>query len=235
MQGTNVTFSSLNVVSTALKMDRSLSPLVAQAELQRLESRGEIIALDANQGRFGDYVQRENWQNEKTILGNILKGINAVEPLIADARQVTEGKGLTDGQQKAAKLILESRDRFVIVQGYAGVGKTTQYRVVAAAANQVEGLELRGLAPTHRAVGELQAAGISSQTVASFLSEHAERQANGQTADYSRTLFVIDESSMIGNRDLATLTAIIEDGNGRAGISGDEAQKKPLESGVPFH
>ncbi|WP_336145747.1 AAA family ATPase, partial [Klebsiella pneumoniae] len=70
-------------------------------------------------------------------------------------------------------------------------------------------------------------AGISSQTVASFLSEHAERQANGQTADYSRTLFVIDESSMIGNRDLATLTDIIEAGNGRAGISGDEAQKKP--------
>ncbi|WP_264757163.1 hypothetical protein [Klebsiella pneumoniae] len=25
-------------------------------------------------GRFGDYVQRENWQNEKTILKNILEG-----------------------------------------------------------------------------------------------------------------------------------------------------------------
>lgn len=234
VQGTNVTFSSLNVVSTALKMDQSLSPLVAQAELLRLENRGEIIALDGNQGRFGDYVQRENWQNEKTILKNILEGKNAVEPLIADARHETEGKGLTDGQQNAAGLILESRDRFVTVQGYAGVGKTTQYRVVAAAVNQVEGLEMRGLAPTHRAVGELQAAGIPAQTIASFLSEQGERQANGQTTDYSRTLFVIDESSMIGNRDLATLTDIIVAGNGRAVMSGDEAQLKPLESGVPF-
>ncbi|EKM5948838.1 AAA family ATPase, partial [Klebsiella pneumoniae] len=234
VQGTNVTFSSLNVVSTALKMDQSLSPLVAQAELLRLENRGEIIALDGNQGRFGDYVQRENWQNEKTILKNILEGKNAVDPLIADARHETEGKGLTDGQQNAAGLILESRDRFVTVQGYAGVGKTTQYRVVAAAVNQVEGLEIRGLAPTHRAVGELQAAGIPAQTIASFLSEQGERQANGQTTDYSRTLFVIDESSMIGNRDLATLTDIIVAGNGRAVMSGDEAQLKPLESGVPF-
>ncbi|HCB3738018.1 TPA: hypothetical protein MYV64_005642, partial [Klebsiella pneumoniae] len=91
-------------------MDQSLSPLVAQAELLRLENRGEIIALDGNQGRFGDYVQRENWQNEKTILKNILEGKNAVDPLIADARHETEGKGLTDGQQNAAGLILESRD-----------------------------------------------------------------------------------------------------------------------------
>lgn len=45
---------------------------------------------------------------------------------------------------------------------------------------------------------------------------------------------MIDESSMIGNRDLATLTDIIVAGNGRAVMSGDEAQLKPLESGVPF-
>lgn len=234
VQGTNVKFSSLEVVSNALMMDQSLSPDVAMAELQRLEKRGEIIALDGNQGRYGDYVQRENWQNEKTILKNILEGKNAVEPLIADASKDTEGKGLTDGQINAAGLILESRDRFVTVQGYAGVGKTTQYRVVAAAVSQVEGVEMRGLAPTHRAVGELQAAGIPSQTIASFLAEQGERQANGQVADYSRTLFVIDESSMIGNRDLATLTGIISAGDGRAVMSGDEAQLKPLESGVPF-
>nr|WP_267284782.1 hypothetical protein [Klebsiella pneumoniae] len=39
---------------------------------------------------------------------------------------------------------------------------------------------------------------------------------------------------MIGNRDLATLTDIIELVMAERGISGDETQKKPLESGVPF-
>ncbi len=38
--------------------------------------------------------------------------------------------GLTDGQRNATRMILESPDRFTLVQGYAGVGKTTQFRAV---------------------------------------------------------------------------------------------------------
>lgn len=35
---------------------------------------------------------------------------------------------LTSGQRAATRMILETSDRFTVVQGYAGVGKTTQFR-----------------------------------------------------------------------------------------------------------
>lgn len=235
--GTNVTFSGMKVVSQALEFDSSLSPSVAVAELGRLERRGEIIPLDGSQGRAGDYVQRENWQSELTVMKNILEGKGAVTPLMPEAssKLKDEMAGLTAGQKQAGSLILESDDRFVSIQGYAGVGKTTQFRVVASAVNQLDAPpQLRGLAPTHRAVSELQSAGIPAQTIASFLSEQSGRQERGEVSDFNNTLFVIDESSMIGNRNMAELTDIIAAGNGRAVMSGDEAQLKPLESGVPF-
>lgn len=34
---------------------------------------------------------------------------------------------LTSGQRAATRMILETSDRFTVVQGYAGVGKTTQF------------------------------------------------------------------------------------------------------------
>lgn len=37
--------------------------------------------------------------------------------------------GLTSGQQAASRLILESTDRFVAIQGYAGVGKPHSFAV----------------------------------------------------------------------------------------------------------
>ncbi|WON75539.1 MobF family relaxase [Serratia sp. UGAL515B_01] len=235
--GKDVTFSSLQVINEAMKIDKSLAPDVASAELARLERRGEIVPLDGTQGRLGDYVQRENWQSEVSILRHILEGKNSVEPLMPDAAARLKDKmeGLTSGQQKAAQMILESSDRFTSIQGSAGVGKTTQYRVIAAAVEQLDsGVQIKGLAPTHRAVSELQSAGIPAQTIASFISEQSQRQVTGEVTDFTRTLFVVDEGSMPGNRDLSEVTNIIATGNGRAVYSGDRKQLKPLESGAPF-
>lgn len=64
---------------------------------------------------------------------------------------------LTSGQRAATRMILETSDRFTVVQGYAGVGKTTQFRAVMSAVNMLPESErprVVGLGPTHRAVGE---------------------------------------------------------------------------------
>ncbi|HBS2790722.1 TPA: AAA family ATPase, partial [Klebsiella pneumoniae] len=76
---------------------------------------------------------------------------------------------LTAGQRAATRMILESTDRFTVVQGYAGVGKTTQFRAVMSAISLLpEETRPRviGLAPTHRAVGEMQSAGVDARTTA---------------------------------------------------------------------
>nr|WP_241389713.1 MobF family relaxase [Serratia marcescens]ULG13112.1 hypothetical protein 1573p1_00052 [Serratia marcescens] len=243
--GTNVMFSALKVAALAGQMDERVTPDVALGELARLERRGDIIALSTVQGRGDTYIRRESWEQEKTVLRHIAEGKNSLPPLVAKhntlgdnpGQGMVEGwpPGLTQGQRQAAEMILTSKDRFVTIQGCAGVGKTTQFKVVAAALARLDNPpKVVGLAPTHRAVSELTAAGIPAQTLASFLSEQSRAQEGGEKPDFSRTVFVMDESSMVGNRDMATAVSLIAQGGGRGVMSGDNAQLKPLESGVPF-
>ncbi|WP_275555780.1 MobF family relaxase [Mixta sp. Marseille-Q2659] len=233
--GTDVTFTGVRALAGVINADRSITPERAEEELSRLVQRGEIFELSAEQGAAGRYISRENFENEVSILRHVAEGKNSVKPLLAGGLSEENAAGLTEGQREAGNLILTTRDRFTAIQGSAGVGKTTQYRTVAAALAAVEdGPDIRGLAPTHRAVSELSGAGIPAQTIASFLSESSQWQAAGQARDFSNTVFVIDESSMNGNAQMASLMNVIADGGGRAVLSGDQDQLKSLESGAPF-
>lgn len=91
-----------------------------------------------------------------------------------------------------------------------------------------------GLAPTHRAVGEMQSAGVDARTTASFLHDTQLLQRNGQTPDFSNTLFLLDESSMVGLADMAKAHSLIVAGGGRAVSSGDNDQLQPIAPGQPF-
>ncbi|HCO5205384.1 TPA: conjugative relaxase [Escherichia coli] len=135
------------------------------------------------------------------------------------------------------RMILETSDRFTVVQGYAGVGKTTQFRAVMSAVNMLPESErprVVGLGPTHRAVGEMRSAGVDAQTLASFLHDTQLQQRSGETPDFSNTLFLLDESSMVGNTDMARAYALIAAGGGRAVASGDTDQLQAIAPGQPF-
>ncbi|MGK2555304.1 AAA family ATPase, partial [Klebsiella pneumoniae] len=88
--------------------------------------------------------------------------------------------------------------------------------------------------PTHRAVGEMQSAGVDARTTASFLHDTQLLQRNGQTPDFSNTLFLLDESSMVGLADMAKAHSLIVAGGGRAVSSGDNDQLQPIAPGQPF-
>lgn len=64
--------------------------------------------------------------------------------------------------------------------------------------------------------GEMRSAGVDAQTLASFLHDTQLQQRSGETPDFSNTLFLLDESSMVGNTDMARAYALI------AGISKDD-------------
>ncbi|HFG0041669.1 TPA: AAA family ATPase, partial [Escherichia coli] len=120
---------------------------------------------------------------------------------------------------------------------YAGVGKTTQFRAVMSAVNMLpvsERPRVVGLGPTHRAVGEMRSAGVDAQTLASFLHDTQLQQRSGETPDFSNTLFLLDESSMVGNTDMARAYALIAAGGGRAVASGDTDQLQAIAPGQPF-
>lgn len=210
-------------------------PLAQNGNIQM--SRVSLLSRALASGAGTDVlVPRVAYEMEKTIIRTIAEGKDAVAPLMAE---VPDGllKGLTQGQTAATTLILESTDRFLGVQGYAGVGKTTQYRAVMKAINTLPKAErprVIGLGPTHRAVSEMRGAGVPAQTLASFLSENRQALLSDEKPDFSNTIFLTDESSMTGNRDMAELHQIVAAGHGRMVSSGDEAQLQPIASGTPF-
>jgi hypothetical protein len=151
----------------------------------------------------------------KSLLTMVLEGKNAVTPLMAKVPG-TLMEGLTSGQRNATRMILETRDRFTLVQGYAGVGKTTQFRGDVGGEFVAGRLRPKviGLGPTHRAVGEMQSAGVRHRPQPLSCMIHS-LMRSGQTPDFSNTLFLVDESSMLGLSDTAKAMSLISAGGGR--------------------
>ena len=206
-------------------------------EINAQIKRGDLLYVDVAKGYgTGLLVSRASYEAEKSILRHILEGKEAVTPLMERVPgELMET--LTSGQRAATRMILETSDRFTVVQGYAGVGKTTQFRAVMSAVNMLpvsERPRVVGLGPTHRAVGEMRSAGVDAQTLASFLHDTQLQQRSGETPDFSNTLFLLDESSMVGNTDMARAYALIAAGGGRAVASGDTDQLQAIAPGQPF-
>ncbi|MGK2772046.1 conjugative transfer relaxase/helicase TraI, partial [Escherichia coli] len=206
-------------------------------EINAQIKRGDLLYVDVAKGYgTGLLVSRASYEAEKSILRHILEGKEAVTPLMERVPGELMEK-LTSGQRAATRMILETSDRFTVVQGYAGVGKTTQFRAVMSAVNMLPESErprVVGLGPTHRAVGEMRSAGVDAQTLASFLHDTQLLQRSGETPDFSNTLFLLDESSMVGNTDMARAYALIAAGGGRAVASGDTDQLQAIAPGQPF-
>ncbi|WP_126739654.1 AAA family ATPase, partial [Escherichia coli] len=200
-------------------------------EINAQIKRGDLLYVDVAKGYgTGLLVSRASYEAEKSILRHILEGKEAVTPLMERVPGELMEK-LTSGQRAATRMILETSDRFTVVQGYAGVGKTTQFRAVMSAVNMLPESErprVVGLGPTHRAVGEMRSAGVDAQTLASFLHDTQLQQRSGETPDFSNTLFLLDESSMVGNTDMARAYALIAAGGGRAVASGDTDQLQAI-------
>jgi ATP-dependent exoDNAse (exonuclease V) alpha subunit len=137
---------------------------------------GDLLHVPVAAGHGNDLlISRQTWDAEKSLLTMVLEGKNAVTPLMAKVPGSLM-EGLTSGQRNATRMILETRDRFTLVQGYAGVGKTTQFRAVMSAVNLLpedSRPKVIGLGPTHRAVGEMQSAGVEAQTTASSCMIHS--------------------------------------------------------------
>ncbi|WP_314723314.1 conjugative transfer relaxase/helicase TraI [Rahnella variigena] len=236
-QSHNIAFSKANLISASLGWSPDVTVSEASAEIDRQVKSGDLISLSPVAGAgSGLIVPRVTYEMEKSIIRTVAEGKGAVAPLM-DAVPEKYLAGQTGGQQAATRLILESPDRFVAIQGYAGTGKTTQFKAVMAALDSLPASqrpEVIGLAPTHRAVHEMQSVGVRSQTLSSFLSEERQKNLAGEKTDYGNTLFLVDESSMVGNRDMAELYQRIADTGGRAINSGDVAQLQPVEPGQPF-
>ena len=149
--------------------------------------------------------------------------------------------GLTQGQREAVRLILESRDRVVGVQGYAGTGKTTMLRRAASLMGERRVL---GLAPSASAARTLsRETGLACRTLQWFLTrcgEVADGVADAQTLGrlrqrYRGAVVVVDEMSLAGTAQARALLRIADRLEvARLVLVGDSRQLRGVQAGQPF-
>lgn len=227
-----VSFSELKLTDQAVGFHNDLAAI--SAEIGAMVKSGDLLSV-AVRGE-PRLIARATWEMEKAIIRVVEEGKNTQVPLMTQVDPHLL-RGLTGGQKQAATLVLGSRDQFTGIQGYAGVGKTTQVKAVKAALDTLPVADrpvLLGLAPTHQAVKEMRDVGIDAQTLKSFLVDHDKLIAVGEKPDYRRHLMLIDESSMVGNQDTAAAYLAIQAGGGRAVSMGDIDQFDAVDSGAPF-
>ncbi|HHP0586121.1 TPA: conjugative transfer relaxase/helicase TraI, partial [Vibrio harveyi] len=233
----------------------SQKALVVEAVRYAFEEAGGSITKEQVETELGkrsdtlsaEYSDGTRWttqaalETEKRILQNIDDGKGQHQPF-ATSRQVktfldTKPR-LTQGQKDAITLISTTKDSFVTIQGLAGTGKSTMLESnieliqLVRETSQLPEQNVIGLAPTHAAVSELESKGVKAQTLESLLSDI--RQGNRSASDYQHTLFFLDESSMVSNKQADEFTKLVNDSQSKTAFLGDKEQLLSLSAGKPF-
>lgn len=191
-------------------------------EILRQVASGELI-------RSGErYTTEAAQQRERAMLAIEARGRNVLEPIVNQqhAQSRLEQTRLNAGQKAAAQFIASNEHRIVAIQGSAGTGKTTLLKEAKLLINE-RGYKMLGAAPSAAAANELSAKGIESQTLARL---HA---SDYKTLD-AKTVLVLDESSMVGAKDMHNLLQAAEAKQVRVILMGDTMQLAAVEAGRPF-
>ena len=217
---------------------------ILKLSMQRLVG---VATIDNLERAFDRAIQSkdlvENNENQFTSLKTIYaelenkmtlrRGLNAVEPVLSrnEVDISVSGKGLSVGQVDSIAL-LSSTSRYAVVQGYAGTGKTTMLNVVKELAES-KGFEVRGFAPSAAAADVLRKeTGMASQTLASHLIEM--RRNQGAEPSNKKSIWIVDESSMISTKAMNELLKGAERQQARVWFVGDKQQLSSIEAGNPF-
>ncbi|MGO9874558.1 MAG: ATP-dependent RecD-like DNA helicase [Acidimicrobiia bacterium] len=146
-------------------------------------------------------------------------------PSAIDAAIAREPKRLGRDQIEAVRVLCDGGPSVRVLVAPAGFGKTTALHAAATAVAST-GSPVVALAPTHKAVAELRAAGLDAQTIARFC--HRVRDVP-LVAD---TTVIVDETSQVATRDAAgLLEAIAATPDTRVWFVGDVRQAQPVAAG----
>jgi len=138
--------------------------------------------------------------------------------------------GKLSNEQINALRHITSNKQLACVVGLAGAGKSTMLEVANNAWIK-QGLNVHGAALSGKAADGLQSAsGINSRTLASLELSWQ----NGYEPIKRGDILVIDETGMIGTRQLKRITEKIKQIGAKLVMVGDPDQLQPIEAGTPF-
>jgi|LADL02.1.fsa_nt_gi conjugative relaxase-like TrwC/TraI family protein len=234
-----------------------------EARIDRLIKNGDLVSGQIqHKGQMVDAITTpEALKVEQSILDHVDagkgKGTSIVDAASAPSRlqEAASPRELNSGQLAAATMIVSSDDRYVVVQGVAGAGKSTMLQTVAAVARdegkQVLGLAFQnkmvgdmreGMVPKHLSAEDMEKAGVSAQTIASFvwqnekyLSDPSSPGAQARRDELAGTIVVVDETSMVSSEDMLKLMRISEAlGIETMAFVGDRHQLSSIDWGKSF-
>ncbi len=148
----------------------------------------------------------------------------AAEQSVIDAAIAAEPKQLGQDQIDAVRVLCGAGPCVRTLVAPAGFGKTTALHAAATAA-QSAGRHVVVVAPTHKAVAELRAAGLDAQTIARFRNRFTDPLA-------PNTTLIVDEMSQVGTRDAAALAkAVAATPGAQVWFAGDARQAQSVAAG----
>ncbi|MCH7901784.1 MAG: AAA family ATPase, partial [Acidobacteria bacterium] len=178
------------------------------------------------------YTTVELLTTEQRIIEQAIAGMDAgrwvVPHRLVEAR-LRRHRHLTDGQREMVRSFATSGNTVDIGIGPAGTGKTAVMAVISQLA-ALTGTPILGAALAARAAAGLQTAtGIRSTSLTRLLS---------QTSD-ARSLppgvvVVVDEAGMVGTRQLAAVSDLVEQAEGKLILIGDDRQLPEIDAGGLF-
>jgi Ti-type conjugative transfer relaxase TraA len=140
-----------------------------------------------------------------------------------------ENKNLSDEQNTAYDLCVNSKKNLTLIQGRAGVGKSYLLDAIRVA-HEAEGFRVLGLAPTNKVAMDLKKEGFEAKTCHSFLFAFKNKR---ETLD-SKTVMIVDEAGMLGTTLSVELFNVIKNKGAKLILVGDDRQLSSVERGGTF-
>jgi ATP-dependent exoDNAse (exonuclease V) alpha subunit len=136
----------------------------------------------------------------------------------------------TKSQTKALQTILESKDRFLAIQGYAGTAKTTMLKVASSMAHDL-GFKVKGVTAASSAANTLrEKANIDSKVLPVVMQELQKAKANS----LQKHIYILDEASTLNVSSTLLLMQEIKRAGSRLIMVGDKAQLPSVNNDKMF-
>jgi conjugative relaxase-like TrwC/TraI family protein len=206
------------VLEVALQHGRGQVGLAElKAELQRQHAAKELIGAD------GQLATKESLERESWMIATINRGKGQFERLGGE-QEFFPASVLSEEQNKAVSVALNSRDLAVCIQGAAGTGKTDALREIRRALVNT-GREFVAVAPTHTGVKELKGRGFGeARTIESLFTKTNAPSLAGK-------VLIVDEAGMVSSKAMAGLLEAAEKNKAQILFLGDTQQIRSVEAG----